>query len=157
MANESAVMVSIRPRWVELIAARKKTVEVRKDMPKCVEAPFTCYIYQTRAAWACSMLRELGLEMLAERLEKAAGKVVGEFICDRCGAYPMQSASVAELAELSCIEPAALRKYAGKNTTLYGWHISELKIYKHPRPLADFGMARAPQSWCTTWPKEAAK
>lgn len=135
MSAEQAVVLSIRPKWIELIAARRKTVEVRKDKPERTETPFTCYIYETRARWAFTLLRELGLEILADRLEKAGGKVVGEFICDRCGAYPMQSASVKELAEASSIEPRALRKYAGKNTTLYGWHITELKLYKHPRPL----------------------
>ena len=42
-----AVLISIRPEWVEKIIAGKKTLEVRKNRPK-LEAPFKCYIYRTK-------------------------------------------------------------------------------------------------------------
>ena len=42
-----AVMLSIRPKWVEKIASGEKTIEVRKTRPK-LETPFKCYIYCTR-------------------------------------------------------------------------------------------------------------
>lgn len=45
----------------------------------------------------------------------------------------------------------------GKGKTLYGWHISDLKIYDKPRELSEFykpcscsekkSITRAPQSW----------
>lgn len=41
-----AVLLSIAPRWCELIARGKKTVEVRKTRPK-IDTPFKCYIYMT--------------------------------------------------------------------------------------------------------------
>ena len=54
-----AVLISIQPKWCELIASGKKTVEVRKTKPK-LETPFKCYIYATRPKnWfrfsSCSM------------------------------------------------------------------------------------------------------
>ena len=42
-----AVLISIRPKWCELIASGKKTIEIRKTRPK-IETPFKCYIYCTR-------------------------------------------------------------------------------------------------------------
>ncbi len=39
-----SVLISIQPKWCELIASGKKTVEVRKSKPK-LEAPFKVYIY----------------------------------------------------------------------------------------------------------------
>ena len=42
-----AVLISIRPKWCELIANGKKTVEVRKNSPK-LKTPFKCYIYCTK-------------------------------------------------------------------------------------------------------------
>lgn len=39
-----AVLISIQPKWCELIASGKKTVEVRKTKPK-LETPFKVYIY----------------------------------------------------------------------------------------------------------------
>ena len=43
-----SVLISIQPKWCELIASGKKTVEVRKSAPR-LETPFKCYIYQTKA------------------------------------------------------------------------------------------------------------
>ena len=45
--NKPAVLISIRPKWCELIANGVKTVEVRKNRPK-LEMPFKCYIYCTK-------------------------------------------------------------------------------------------------------------
>ena len=42
-----SVLISIQPKWCELIASGKKTVEVRKTKPK-LETPFKCYIYETK-------------------------------------------------------------------------------------------------------------
>lgn len=42
-----AVMLSINPKWCELIASGKKTVEIRKTRLK-LETPFKCYIYETQ-------------------------------------------------------------------------------------------------------------
>ena len=41
-----SVMLSIRPKWCEMIASGEKTIEVRKTKPK-LETPFKCYIYCT--------------------------------------------------------------------------------------------------------------
>lgn len=41
------VLISIQPKWCELIANGTKTVEVRKTKPK-LETPFKCYIYCTK-------------------------------------------------------------------------------------------------------------
>lgn len=42
-----SVLISIQPKWCELIASGKKTVEVRKTKPK-LETPFKVYIYCTK-------------------------------------------------------------------------------------------------------------
>ena len=42
-----AVLISIQPKWCELIASGKKTVEVRKTKPK-IAPPFKVYIYCTK-------------------------------------------------------------------------------------------------------------
>ncbi len=38
-----AVLLSVRPKWCELIASGKKTVEIRKTRPK-IETPFKCVV-----------------------------------------------------------------------------------------------------------------
>ena len=49
-----AVLISIQPKWCELIASGKKTIEVRKTRPK-IETPFRCYIYMTATKERCRL------------------------------------------------------------------------------------------------------
>ncbi len=96
-----SVLISIQPKWCELIASGKKTVEVRKTKPK-IDVPFKCYIYCTQGdalAYPClnnpqfSIHRMIdsrslhGRQMTAKEREEsdytfANGKVIGEFVCD---------------------------------------------------------------------------
>lgn len=46
-SNSIGVLLPIKPKWCELIASGKKTIEVRKTRPK-IETPFKCYIYCTK-------------------------------------------------------------------------------------------------------------
>lgn len=75
-----AVMISIKPKWCELIANGQKTIEVRKSRPK-IETPFKCYIY-------CTKFKDIHIDMFLnyDETEKKTyicnGKVIGEFVCD---------------------------------------------------------------------------
>ena len=159
-----AVMLSIRPKWVEKIASGKKTIEVRKTRPK-LETPFKAYIYCTMPD-AKNPHNILELHGADGKIRKANGKVIGEFTCDRIdrldpandpyGIYDIDDDYVLQ----TCLENGALWDY-GHGTPLYGWHISNLRIYDAPRELSKFtglrntrfGVApydikRPPQSWC---------
>ena len=128
-----AVLISIRPEWVEKIANERKTIEVRKTKPY-LETPFKCYIYCTQGNDA-------------RRLRGSWGKVIGEFICDRVetikaatepyGIYDVDDYFVAQTR----LVDGALWDY-GKGATLYGWHISDLKIYDSPKQLSEFKRLR---------------
>lgn len=93
-----SVMISIKPKWCELIASGKKTVEVRKTRPK-IETPFKCYIYCTKGHLA--MLRDnkdteepykYDVWRHADFHESCGktvfgGRVIGEFVCDFVNEY----------------------------------------------------------------------
>lgn len=68
-----SVLISIQPKWCELIANGKKTIEIRKTMPK-IETPFKCYIYCTKKFYKKGDGYFQG---------KYCGKVIGEFVCDK--------------------------------------------------------------------------
>ena len=134
MAN--AVLISIRPEWVEKILSGEKTLEVRKTRPK-LEAPFKVYIYCT----AGNLSYEVNNGMMCNI---SGGKlVVGDFVCDRVetikvttepyGIYDVDDDFVAQTR----LVDGALWDY-GKGATLYGWHISKLQIYDTPKPLSAF-------------------
>lgn len=168
-----AVLISIQPKWVEKITIGKKTIEVRKTRPK-LETPFKCYIYCTIGNGAKGdFLVSSGIQ---------CGKVIGEFVCDRIDKiefdyeffgrnieYDLDNKEVSK----TCLTRRELRYY-GQGSELYGWHISDLKIYDKPKELFDFAnydkyqvckerncfsdncwicpnnaiVIRPPQSWC---------
>lgn len=140
-----SVMISIKPKWCQLIASGKKTVEVRKTRPK-IETPFKCYIYCTAQKHGVKDLLEI--HSSEGEIHKANGKVIGKFICDRFDEITTVDTPVMEYIQVNgkasititddtCLEIDALSKYAN-GKTLYGWHISDLVIYDVPRELSEF-------------------
>lgn len=162
-----SVLIAIRPQWVEKIASGQKTIEVRKTAPK--EVPFKAYIYCTKEKkqddiiWA-GVCGDRG---------KWNGRVIGEFICNNASeldyVYYWNNGYEFE----TCLTYRQVADY-GKGKTLYGWHISDLKIYDKPKELSEFRkpcdrfldcctcrrlvrneymscdnkITRPPQSWC---------
>lgn len=137
-----SVLISIQPKWCELIARREKTVEVRKTKPK-LETPFKVYIYCTKQKVNGEIL--LTYDKKVEGRNRGfrdkgdiplAGKVIGEFVCDDItvaerGSYCVLPKSKTLIDELDLLEYAD-----GK--TVYGWHISDLVIYDKPKELNRF-------------------
>ena len=72
-----AVLISIRPEWVDKILSGEKTLEVRKTRPK-LETPFKCYIYETQGKSDTPWIDEDG-----HMIFRGRGKAVAEFTCDR--------------------------------------------------------------------------
>ena len=170
-----AVMLSIRPKWVEKIASGEKTIEVRKTKPK-LETPFKCYIY-------CTLPKYPHEDFIATDYPRpqfyGGGKVVGEFTCERIAliAYDggeLSSTTNAAFSPATCLTQSEIIAYIGDKGRCYGWHMSDLRIYDTPRNLSEFRRAtdpcgschaeytwecrdckkmggdikRAPQSWC---------
>ena len=139
----NSVLISIQPKWCEIIASGQKTIEVRKTKPK-LKTPFKVYIYQT-------FHRENNGRTYSD------GKVIGEFVCDEiikaeCGSYCILPYHSTQLDALDLMD------YAGEKP-VYGWHISDLVIYEKPKGLGEFKhcgvnyhynppITRPPQSWC---------
>ena len=126
-----SVLISIQPQWAEKIANGEKTIEVRKTAPQ--EVPFKAYIYCTKEKkqddiiWA-GIFGDRG---------KWNGRVIGEFICNNASeldyVYYWNNGYEFE----TCLTYRQVADY-GKGKTLYGWHISDLKIYDKPQELSEF-------------------
>ena len=140
------VMISIRPEWCEKICDGEKTVEVRKARPK-LETPFKCYIYRTKGT-VPHIINDKWVQM------EVGGTVIGEFTCDRIdrlapanepyGIYDIDDDYVLQ----TCLENGALWDY-GHGTPLYGWHISDLKIYDPLKKLSEFkGLCKVESDCC---------
>lgn len=150
-----AVLISIQPKWCELIASGRKTIEMRKTKPK-IPTPFKCYIYQTKRTWIYNIY---------SKIADWQQKVIGEFVCDGITEYPYETFNDGEhfmpYGELEkiCLDGWELYEYLGIKDG-YGWHISNLVIYDKPKELGEFykpaicdynefeQITRPLQSWC---------
>ena len=165
-----SVLISIQPKWCELIASGKKTVEVRKTKPK-LETPFKVYIYCT---FGQGLIENNDLcypnMLLDQKVSKNAiwgnccnGKVIAEFVCDRIKGSPSwrlkgntgfcakRSEWEEMLPKMACLSLEEIEKYAGsENRLVYAWHISNLVIYDKPRELSEFKTppCEKPESAC---------
>ena len=160
---KKAVLLSLNPKYCELIASGKKTIEVRKTKPK-LEPPFKCYIY-------CVSVKYIPLSEYVEIHQKTSGlidnwhsKIIGEFVCDEI--FPMSITYSDPNHRLSqrkfpftCLTDKEIMDYLGNGKRGYGWHISDLKIYDMPKELGEFthcgenyhfnpAVTKPPQSWC---------
>lgn len=132
-----AILISIRPEWVEKIASGEKTIEVRKTAPK--ETPFKAYIYCTKDKY--EWLYRVDNNGYG-KAQSWHGKVVGEFICDKVDKYTFSyyegEYRVNHLEQKAmCLNHPELIRY-GVGKILCGWHISDLKIYDKPKELSKF-------------------
>ena len=161
-----SVLISIQPKWCELICKcigwdnqrpqYKKRLELRKTAPK---PPFKAYIYCTKKFYKKGYGYFQG---------KYCGKVIGEFVCNYVLNHcEMSNADIAE--KMSCVPREDILKYANGGNVL-GWHIDNLVIYDKPKELSEFyrhdttydnsfgwafedrtkktPITRPPQSWC---------
>lgn len=136
--TETAVLISIKPDWIQKIFDGEKTVEIRKTAPK-LEPPFICYIYCTKPRYEYDdffIIEET-------RFVFGGGKIVGEFVCDAVENLDMDSTGLIidrtkEYTDWEpCMTKAEMLQYTG-GMKPYGWHISSVKKYEMPLPLSAF-------------------
>ena len=171
-----AVLMSIQPKWCELIASGKKTVEVRKTKPK-LETPFKVYIYCTQGKDLLTSVNgivnkpnEIVIDLTTDsEIQWLNDKVIGEFVCQIIGKTswfltPDHPKWQDMFDEETCLTNRETYEYS-KGDIFYEWHISDLVIYDKPRELSEFKrwvdrskgqkyhedmlcLQRPPQSWC---------
>ena len=153
-----SVLISINPKWCELIASSKKTVEVRKTRPK-LETPFKVYIYCTENGGVLQKVNNLVQKVNDTTIDlnedstiyDLNGKVIGEFVCDWVESTPLwrikgntgfcakRTDREENLPKMACLSIKELEKYAcSENRLIYGWHIDNLVIYDEPKGLHHF-------------------
>lgn len=139
-----SVLISTRPKLVEKIchkigedetgkAIYEKRIEVRNTAPQ--EVPFKCYIYETQGQYVKFT------HGAHTKYGYGRGKVIGWFVCDKVDEYHYDYCDGVDIDDDTILETAIDREdiniYA-KGKTLYGWHISDLKIYDNPKECSEF-------------------
>lgn len=127
------IILSIKPKWAELIYSGKKTIEWRKSFPKrenieCV------YLYETAPV----------------------KKVTGFFIWDGFEklvfSEPKEKKDIhpdaQKIIDAGCVPLEDLKKYKGDRLNLFGLRIKYPTKFEEPWNLDKFYLKRPPQSWC---------
>ena len=128
------IILSIKPKWAELIYSGKKTIEWRKSFPK-------------RENIECVFLYETA----------PVKKVTGFFEWNDFEAIVFTAdfnnifTTAQNVVDAGCVPLEDLKKYIGDRIDLFGWKIKNPQKYKEPLPLSFFNFERPPQSWCYDW------
>lgn len=139
-----SIITSVSPYLCEKIASGDCKILVKKSAPK--EVPFKDYIYCTKTKNKWSLCDYEGAYQNSEgEIVYAQQHVIGEFICDRVynidylpKEYEGNPSQFSEfICNNSCLSFEQIMEYK-KGKTLYGWHISDLKIYDKPKKLNEF-------------------
>ena len=130
------ILISIKPKYVADIINGKKTIEIRKSMPKC-DLPIDVYIYCTKEKdknLYMSMFH--GNYQVAKNVDHKHhiinGKVVAKFTLNKVE-------EIRPLTNLNgaCISYVDMKKYLN-NRRGYAWHIDNLVIFDKPKELSEF-------------------
>lgn len=135
------ILASLKPYYYYLIGERKKTIEVRKSALKNLPQDIVFYMSKDEKSFA-KIPKEF-----QEKYRKHFGKVGLAIVCDKITRYNCDKAfdeyfiagyigAYMPLKEM-CLTNKDLIEY-GKGRPLYGWHISDLKIYDKPKPIMQF-------------------
>ena len=138
MNETRAVLMSLNPKWIELILQGVKTREVRKRAP-LLRQPFKVYLYCTKGeeAWMAGVKGKRDSYQMN-------GMVCGEATCVSITEYSMPFGNN---VCGTCLTAKELYEYAGNVDKLCFMALENPITYDKPKELSEFGLKRAPQSW----------
>lgn len=130
-------ILSLRPKWAQLILDGEKVLEIRKTAPLVLatkDSPLRVWVYETKNGGGC-------------------GKIVGMFLCpgiesvtgkDFCTAIRLIL-----LSKKSRLSVQELRDYKGTSQRLFAWQVTEPRRLQAPVELSTIFPSRClpPQSW----------
>lgn len=126
-----SILISIRPEWVKKILNGKKTIEIRKTMPKC-DLPIDVYIYCTKD----------------NGKNNFNGKVVAKFTLNKIEMFAVYfpylksyfkdiRKKLQHIIDSSCLSLKEMYEYAPYKN-LYAWHVDNLEIFDKSLELHNF-------------------
>lgn len=124
-----AILISIKPKWVADILNGKKTIEIRKTMPKC-DLPIDVYIYCTKDKKYVNLVNRGGF---------LTGMVVAKFTLNK-----IRTSDMTNCLQGSCLSYDKVNEYT-KGKKFYGWAIDNLIIFDRPKELSEFKTRHYPQ------------
>lgn len=131
-----AVLISIKPKWCDLIFSGEKKDEIRKTKPKF--GNIDVYVYQTGNGGVIGKFRLWELTYIQAWIDKDGEKHLGNTL------FLKSCLSFNELFDYIHREQKPGKPYPGG----WAWRVDNPILFEQPKPLSDFGLKRPPQSWC---------
>lgn len=132
-----SVLASLKPYYYYLVGEGIKKIEVRKDMPKASDWNKEVLFYMSKDIKSFAKIPK----ELQEKYRKHFGKVGMQIVCDEVYEWKYDYCDGVDIDDDlildTCLDREDINIYA-KGKTLYGWHISDLKIYDKPKPIMQF-------------------
>lgn len=130
------VLASLKPYYYYLIGEKIKTLEIRKSDLKNLPQNVLFYMSKDEKSF------EKIPKEFQEKYRKHFGKIGMRVVCDKVYEYTFSHYEAEYRVthveqEAMCLNQPELIRY-GKGNRLYGWHISDLKIYDKPKELSEF-------------------
>lgn len=126
-----AVLMSIKPKYCEMIFRGEKTIEIRKRAPK-LKPPFKVYVYCT----------DDPRRYFRNGSQIYNGLVIGEFECREISPICFEASDPAQLKPLHIpgtgLTDVEIMDYLGNGVSGYGLHISRPRFYLKPKELSRF-------------------
>lgn len=162
--SKNGIILSVHPVWLGKMAEGKKTLEIRKKLPR-LQTPFKVYLYCTKLSENQIYRSPEGVYLGYSRKRPkdicCAGRVVGEFTCTNLYNYSTRQGtpdtiSTEEIVRRSCLSFMELYQYEcinGKQcgpderSGIVAMEISDITFYDRPKLLLDYGLTASPMSW----------
>ena len=156
-----AILMSIKPKYVADILNGRKTIEIRKTMPKC-DLPIDVYIYCTKdnVETLFKLREQLGKEYYDYACLSKKGKDYNLFLTDiNLNGKVVAKFTLNKVEEIRrfmcgdfyhkdiCLTTHELNNYLGFRGYGYGWHISNLEIFDKPKKLSEFMTPKSYQQY----------
>lgn len=141
------ILASIKPYYYYLIAEEKKKIEVRKTALKNVPQDIAFYMSKDEKSFA-KIPKEF-----QEKYRKHFGKIGMKVVCDEVEEFhewelspqgkfaDFERERLENFLTAACLSEEEVVRYRENLPyfkPLYGWHISNLKVYDKPKKLSEF-------------------
>lgn len=125
------LIMSLKPYWYYLICEYIKVIECRKAKPMDISWSGKVHCYMSKDKRSFNRIPK----EFQEKYKAHLGKVGMRFVSDEIKI--ITNTFDETLQKQTCLSGSEMRSYAN-GRDIYGWHISDLKIYDKPKELKEF-------------------
>lgn len=175
------LLLPIKPEHLVNILNGKKTIEIRKYMPKCdLPIEVLCYCTKPKQFWHVGCMGFYNDELWYHPVKNIyicddscelmclpegytytkdnflKGKIVAKFTFNEV--QEITPSNLDNFSMKSCLTVREIEDYLWSHACCgFAWHIDDLVIFDKPKELRDYGVEQAPKKYCYVYENEELK